>query len=487
MPVVVTDIFESRLVLTDVQKYVSDMNRAGSAIGALEGRMNRLQGISLATGAAAGVIVAGYGKAVGAAARMQLLQTGFKTMLGSADAAKAKIKELQDFAERTPFSMEDVISGFQGLKGANLEVSKILPLMEAMGNVLTANGKSSEDFGEAMRQVIQTIALGKVEMDELRVISQRGIPMGEMLKELGPGKHSAEQLVQALIKLGNSAKYATAMKDQAGTLSIALSNLRDSSIRLGDAIGSPLLPMLTGAANAMTGMAKAVGEAPAPVKVLVSILGVGMVGALGAASVASKILFWDTMRLIAAQRLLETQAKKTGATVAASAVGSAAVSTGANAVGAAGTAAATAGGYLSPKAYAAARGMALSGGTTAAASAATTAVASTAARTGIMAGLRVGAKFLGPIGVAAAVGEAAYLGYQWWNAEDTRGGKPAVEGAGAAGGGTGREDELQLLREQNELLKNMHGAIIKRTSAPASTREVLDGATIYRALGRAVA
>lgn len=514
MPVVVTDIFESRLVLTDVDKYVGQMRRSTGAVRELEDRLDRLNRVSFATGAAAGVIGAGLGKAVGSASRMQMLSTGFKTILGDADAAKEKIKELQDFADRTPFSMMDVASGFQGLRGANLETGKILPLMEAMGNIMLANGKNAEDMSEGMNQVIQTIALGKVEMDELRVIAQRGIPMGEMLKELGPGKHTAEELVAALIKLGNSAKYAKTMENQSGTLALALSNLSDASVRLGDALGAPLLGPLTAGTQLLTRMAKAVGDAPGPVRVLASGVGVLLAGGLGVASLATKVMTFETMRLLRAQILLEAQAKKTGASVAASAVASAAggkvaanvatgdalrqIAVGSIAPAGAGYGvvkglrgpAAAARGFEGPAAWAARIGKPLS--ETAGATAATTAVASTAARTGIkaglMAGLRIGAKAIPVIGAVALAGEAAYLGYEWWNADSSKKGSAKGRAAigSAAGGDPDKDRQIQVQEQQLEVLKKMHGAVIKPRSGPASARDVLDGATIYRALGRSI-
>lgn len=493
MPVVLTDIYESRLVLTDVEKYVSGMRRSAGAVGDLEHRLDKLNSISLATGAAAGAIGIGLGRAVSSAAKMQQTEIGFKTMLGGAEAARAKIAELQDFAAKTPFSFSEVAGGAQTLLGMGAAADQVIPIMRALGNAVSASGKGQAEFGRATLAVSQIISKGRLQGDELLQLAEAGVPLQEMLKELGVsygdvGKAgiTAEQATAALMKVMNSGRFAGAMDEQSKTLTGSWSNLTDAGERLAQAVGAPLIGPLTTVTGVLGKAAQIVADAPEPVKVLAAGLGVTLAGGLGIASIATKILAADTTRLIIQQRILEAQAKKTGASVAASAVGSAATS------GAAG-AAATGGKFLGPAAWAASIGRKMGPAPAIAEGAATTAVASTAARTGIRAGLAVGlraaAKFAGPVAIAAGVAELGYLGYQWWNSDSSKPGsakgKAAI--AGGAGAGGGESDELRALREQVAILKAMHGFQIKAVSGPASARQVLDGASVYRALGRAVA
>jgi tape measure domain-containing protein len=245
--------------------------------------------------AGAGGLLFGLGAgAVNAAGRMEQLRIGFTTLLGSADAADRKLREMQDFAKRTPFSLGDIAQGSQQLLGAGLGAERLIPVQEALGNIISANGRSSEDFGAALLQISQIIGNGKLEGDELKILTERGVAVRAEMKALGvTSGSSAEQFLAALVKIGNSAKYAGSMEKQSRTLQGSLSNLADAGFRLGAALGGPLIGPLTALTMGITGLVDRFTALPGPIQALI-------VGGLGVLAFKVAAVTFQTLRLIPA-------------------------------------------------------------------------------------------------------------------------------------------------------------------------------------------
>jgi tape measure domain-containing protein len=247
------------LVIADTRGFnlggpLRELDLFGSRLGLLAG------GGGLLFGLGAG--------AVNAAGRMEQLRIGFTTLLGSADAADKKLREMQDFAARTPFSLTDIASASQQLLGAGLGAERLIPVEQALGNIISANGRSSEDFAGALLQVSQIISSGKLQGDELRILTERGLSIRGEMKALGVETGaSAEEFLQALVKIGNSAKYAGAMERQSKSLFGSISNLADAGVRFAAAVGEPIIGPLTALTQGLTSLTDAVTKLPAPLKV----------------------------------------------------------------------------------------------------------------------------------------------------------------------------------------------------------------------------
>lgn len=279
------DFAETRLALTGLSGYSAGWGNVGDILDFVHNRAGR-------TALALGVLTGSLTGAALSAGRMEQTRIGFTTLLGGAEAARAKIEELQDFAARTPFAFEDVAKGSQMLLGAGTDVGKLIPVQQALGNIISANGRSSEDFGEALRQISQIISSGKLQGDELRILSERGLPRAELIRELGKTTGAtADEFVAALIRIGNSSRYAGAMEAQSRTLLGSLSNLSDAGARLAIGFGEPLIAPLTGLTQAATTLAGVVEATPGPIRALA-------VGALGLWATKSLVATIQTTALI---------------------------------------------------------------------------------------------------------------------------------------------------------------------------------------------
>jgi len=79
--------------------------------------------------------------------KFQSLEASLKTFLGSSKKAAGAFDVLQQFASKTPFSLQEVVGGFNRLISVGLNPS--IAALEAFGNIASGTGKTLEQFVEA--------------------------------------------------------------------------------------------------------------------------------------------------------------------------------------------------------------------------------------------------------------------------------------------------------------------------------------------------
>jgi tape measure domain-containing protein len=277
-----------------------------------KGASSKLFAFGAGTGAAAAAGAVGIGKLVMAAGDMEQVRVGFRTMLGSADAAEKKLKELQDFADRSPFNFEQSAAAAQGLLAAGISADRLIPIMEGVGNATAAAGKGTEEFTGILRALGQAQNKGTIYQEELNQMNERGIPATRILaRELGLSEKQlkavgeqgipAAKAIDALIR-GFNKDFGTGMADQAKTLNGRLSTLEDTGKRLAVTLGEPLLGPVKFITKGLTDLTNMVAKSPPVVQGLVTVVGVGLVGALGLLSAASTVsgalIAWNTRELV---------------------------------------------------------------------------------------------------------------------------------------------------------------------------------------------
>ncbi len=172
--------------------------------------------------------------------KLEQTKIGFTALLGSGEKAAALLKEIQDFAKSTPFEFEGIAGLSQRLAGANVEATKIIPLMRDIGNVVAATGETSQDRLEGVTVAItQMISKQKVSSEEMEQLAERGIngfqilseatgkSQAELRKLAEGGKISADVMLKALQQISQQ-KYGDAMEKQSQTFSGAMSNIKDA-------------------------------------------------------------------------------------------------------------------------------------------------------------------------------------------------------------------------------------------------------------------
>lgn len=114
-----------------------------SKLGSVTGAVSKIGG---AFSAVSGVLVGS--KLIGVQREFDVLNSSLITAMGSTEAAAKKFKELNDFAQRTPYTLAQSVNGFVQLKNLGLDPS--IKTMEAYGDMASAMGADLSQMIEAV-------------------------------------------------------------------------------------------------------------------------------------------------------------------------------------------------------------------------------------------------------------------------------------------------------------------------------------------------
>ena len=212
---------------------------------------------ALAIGATLG---AGLTAIVKSGAELQTLKVGFRSIMGSAEGAADMVEKLNKFTASTPFRLQEVATSARQLIAVGVGVDDLNDRMGMLGDIAAASGNSISEIAAAFSKVQ---AKGKVELENLNQLAERGIPIFAELKkvtgdanmEFGAGKVSVEQYNQALANMAAEGGFANgAMENLSETVSGRFSTAMDNvTLALGEfAEKSGLLDMITTSLEGMT-------------------------------------------------------------------------------------------------------------------------------------------------------------------------------------------------------------------------------------------
>ena len=166
-------------------------------------------------------------------AEFQSLEASLKTFTGSAEIAGKAFGILQEFAAQTPFSLQEVVTGFNRLISVGLNPS--ITALEAFGNIASGTGKTLIQFVEAAADA----AVG--EFERLKEFGIKARTEGDKVTFTFKGvetevKKNATAISDYLIGLGQT-EFGGAIAEQSKTLRGAFSNLGDSFSKFAKQIG----------------------------------------------------------------------------------------------------------------------------------------------------------------------------------------------------------------------------------------------------------
>ena len=236
-------------VSLDVGSFIANARQASDSLNSLDTSVNKTGSSMkyLKRGAiAAGVALGGLAMAgVKAASDYQQSMIAFTKMLGSAEKATQFVKELQEFAAKTPFELPQVQAGAKKLMAFGFEASQVLPMLTSIGDAASGLSLGSEGIDRLTLAIGQMQAKGKVSGGELRQLAEAGIPALQYLAD-AYGKTTAEILdmsekgaipaaagVGILIKgmkdgSANAMGFSGMMEAQSKTMAGLMSTLKDT-------------------------------------------------------------------------------------------------------------------------------------------------------------------------------------------------------------------------------------------------------------------
>jgi len=236
--------------LEKTTKKTTALQRGISSVGSA---VKSLAGPVAIAGAAFGALALGKGF-VEAASKVEDLTTQFKTLTGSTKNAQKLIKDLTEFAAKTPFQLEGLASATRQLLAFGFAQEDITDKLSKIGDVAAASGSDLQEISLIYGQVA---AAGKLTGERLLQLQERAIPIGPAIaKTMGVAEKSVRDLVskgkvdlatfeKAFASLSEEGgQFAGGMIEQSKTLSGVLSTLKDNLFLVSVQLGQELLPAI---------------------------------------------------------------------------------------------------------------------------------------------------------------------------------------------------------------------------------------------------
>lgn len=193
------------------------------------------------------------------ASGMEKANIAFTTMLGSAEKSSRFLKDLSDFAARTPFEFPDLQTAASSLISAGVNAEKVIPIMRTLGDVTSGMGTGAEGVRRATVALQQMQAAGRITGEDLNQLRDAGIPVYDLLAaatgrtkeqvvELAKagklGKTELDAMMRALESGEGLERFAGLMDQQSDSLEGLWSTFRDT-VNMGIAQAlQPLVPLL---------------------------------------------------------------------------------------------------------------------------------------------------------------------------------------------------------------------------------------------------
>ena len=200
--------------------------------------------------------------AVKSAADLETLETSFVSLTGGARQAAMMVAQLNEFTAQTPFQLEQVGNAARQLIASGTAISEVNDQLQFLGDIAATSGSSIEEIAAIFAKVN---AKGKVELENLNQLAERGIPVfkalsdatGLLPSELGAGAVSVKQFNETLRSFAEEGGFANGAMERlsqtaAGKFSTALDNLKLAGAEL----GQTLLPAVTKLLDGVTDLAK---------------------------------------------------------------------------------------------------------------------------------------------------------------------------------------------------------------------------------------
>lgn len=222
-------------VAQSTRKAANESKKTGEALGGFGSKVSELNkkaqslDATLKKAFAAGFVVASVTaitrSVLTASAEFERLKTSLTTVFGSQEVAAQKFEEINKFASKTPFTIQQVTEAAIKMKSLGLDPSTAS--LESMGNTASAMGKPLMQFVEAVADATTG------EMERLKEFGIRAKQEGERVTFIFKGMEttvnkSASSIQDYLLELGNT-EFAGAIEAQAETLDGVFSTLKGAA------------------------------------------------------------------------------------------------------------------------------------------------------------------------------------------------------------------------------------------------------------------
>lgn len=187
-------------------------------------------------------------------ATMESYLTNFKVMLGSEEAAAAKLSEIRKMAASTPFSLDDLTGGTQTLLQFGIAADDTTGVLQRLGDISLGNAEKLQTLTRAYGKMssAQKVTLENVNMmidagfNPLnQICDATGESMSDLYKRISDGKVSFSEL-EAAVEAATSqgGQFYNGMLEASQTFSGRMSTLKDNVSALTGELTSGLFAAL---------------------------------------------------------------------------------------------------------------------------------------------------------------------------------------------------------------------------------------------------
>ncbi len=195
-----------------LRKAETQANKAGSKIGSIfKNAFSVTLGMGMFKALEKG-FKATISTAIGFNSMLQTAQIGFATMLGSAEKAQKFLEDIADFAVRTPFEYPELLEAAKRMLAYGFAAEEVLPTLRAVGDASAALGSGSVGIDRITLALGQIQAKGKLSAEEMRQLTEAGVPAWHILAEaMGKTVPELQDMVsKGLVPGGKAVEMLTA-------------------------------------------------------------------------------------------------------------------------------------------------------------------------------------------------------------------------------------------------------------------------------------
>ncbi len=266
---------------TTASQVAAPVKQAESSLSDLSSALINVGGIT--TAATAPIAALGLAS-IQTAGYFEQAQVSFTTLLGSAEKAAAFLKELTDFAIKTPFEIKGLVDSSRQMLAMGFSIEQILPMLRTLGDTVAGLGLGEAGIKRLTLAFGEMQARGTIAMKEINQMAMAGVPAMDILAKKMDMTHA--ELMAAIKKrtiesseaiplllAGMNEKFGGLMEAQSHTLLGMWSNVKDQITKTLKAVGDEILPtvksgieMITPLLDGVESLARGFGRLPEPVK-----------------------------------------------------------------------------------------------------------------------------------------------------------------------------------------------------------------------------
>lgn len=192
--------------------------------------------------------------------QLEYAHIAYSNLFNSTSLATEFINVLKDFAAKTPFSFTEAEAAAKRLLAYGIEYKNVMYVMQGVMSAASIQGDASK-IEAISRAFGQIYTYGKLMTQEVRQLSEAGIPAYEILQEelgltqeqlrnLGKEAIPASVAINALVD-GIQKRFGNVTKASALTLQGIISNIRDNATMLFAGLFEPMTKVLKAAFAAL--------------------------------------------------------------------------------------------------------------------------------------------------------------------------------------------------------------------------------------------